>query len=219
MFQQKEGPTQQRQGVSEAYSSADPSSTGWALHCHSQATPQESTKTSRHLGLAGGGENWMLWPSLASPKCPILRILEQNLSTVNFLSFTSKMQCIGAISLSVTHSLVQEWNTPLTFHHIYQHKDSCRFFNMSMGAAEILFCLVWFSPPLAVIAEARWEGQVRNNMLALHNYFQHRHEAMNGDMDLALLQSLWFGLNCFHWPAVGGHCVLPLKCWFFDWQS
>lgn len=68
VFQQKEGPTQQRQcdRVWEAYSTADPSSTGWALHCHSQATPQESTKTSWHLGLAGGDENWILWPSLAS---------------------------------------------------------------------------------------------------------------------------------------------------------
>lgn len=49
-----------------------------------------------------------------------------------------------------------------------------------------------FSPPFRVIAEARGGGWVRNNLLALHSYFQHRDGAMNSDMDVALLQRLWF---------------------------
>lgn len=81
-----------------------------------------------------------------------------------------------------------------------------------------LFCLVWFSPPLAATVEAKWEGQVKNNMLAWHSYFHYRYGAMNSDMDLALLQSLWFGHNCFCRPAVGGHFVMrckPHSIWIF----
>ncbi len=65
-----------------------------------------------------------------------------------------------------------------------------------------------------MIAEARWAEQVRNNLLALHSYFQHRDGAMNSDMDLAVLQKIVVLpqlslLNCFERTCCDKMGTLP----------
>lgn len=71
--------------------------------------------------------------------------------------------------------------------------------------AGLILFLLWFSLPFGLIAEARWGGRVRNNLFTLRSYFQHSDGAMNSDMNLAILQRLWFCLNSSYWTAVGGH--------------
>lgn len=62
-----------------------------------------------------------------------------------------------------------------------------------MGLRQICFCVSCDLVHLfGVIADTRWRRGVRNNSLALHSYFQHRDGAPNSDMDLTLLQRLWF---------------------------
>lgn len=106
---------------------------------------------------------------------------------------------------------VLEWCTAHTLHHLYSHLFALFPFLCGVEAGLGVLFLLWFSPTLGLIARARWRGQVRNNLLALHSYFQHWDRAMNSDMDLALLQRLWFCLSCSHWTAREGHFMMQRK--------
>lgn len=138
-------------------------------------------------------------------------MLEQSLSTVKFLSFPFQQH--NSIFNYVEYNFMSKndtllWNFTVSICTRLVGRFPCLY-----GVeADLFLCLLLFSSPFGVIAEARWGGQVRNNLLARHSYFQHRDGAMNSDMDLALIPGLWFCVNCFYLTAIGGTSHVVMRC-------
>ncbi len=141
------------------------------------------------------------------------RCLSKSLSAVKFVSFTWKKQQQNSIFNCVEYNFMSKSDTLLWNVTIYINTRLVVGFPCLYGVeADLVLCLLLFSPPFGVIAEARWGGRVRNNLLALHSYFQHRDGAINSRMDLALLPGLWFLRELFLLNCHEGTSHFVMRC-------